>query len=624
MSELSLAKDFPAVDDAQWRELVEKALKGADFEKALVSTTYDGLRIDPLATRGESGTAPIRAMRTAVGDGTWDIRQLHAAPDPAATNAAILEDLEGGVSSIALQIEAPGQTGMRMTSPDDLGQALDGVHLDFAGVWLSPGVHDETASAALQEIWKARGIAGDKAIGGFGSDPIGCLARTGALPVSIEQALDAAARLAARTRDAYPNVTALSVDARPYHDGGASEAQELAALCATTVAYLRALEQGGLPPADGLKQLDLALAADADLFLTVAKLRAARALLARIAEASAAVGAASGLRLHVSTSARMMTRRNPHVNMLRTTIACAGAAIGGADAITVLPYSWALGRPDGFARRMARNTQVILQEESALGRVGDPSGGSWHLDTLTGDLAAKAWEIFQEIERQGGMVEALAKGVVQAMVRETAEARARDLTTAKAELTGVSAFPDLAEGAADTEPHGLPDALEDPAVTVEPVTLRREAEPFERLRDASDTHLAETGKRPLVFLANLGTPSDFTARATYAQSFFASGGIEAVTTDGFATAADAAAAFRGSGATAACLCSSDARYETFAEDVARALTDAGAAHIYLAGRPGDARDRYRSAGVQTFIHKGCDIIETLTAAHDLLGLRPAA
>ena len=624
MSELSLAEDFPAVDDAQWRALVEKALKGADFEKALVSTTYDGLRIEPLYTRESAGTPLVRALRAEGRDGAWDIRQLHAHPDPAAANSAILEDLEGGVSSVDLQIKAPGQTGLRLTSAQDLARALDGVHLDFAGVWLSPGVEDERAAAALREVWTVRGIAADKAVGGFGSDPIGCLARTGDLPRSVAQALDAAARLAAETRDSYPNVTALRVDARPYHDGGASEAQELAALCATTVAYLRALEGGGLTPADALGQMELALAADADLFLTIAKLRAARALLARIAEASGAAEAGSGLRLHVGTSARMMARRDPHVNMLRTTIACAGAALGGADAITVLPYSWALGRPDHFARRMARNTQIILQEESTLGHVGDPAGGSWHLDALTGDLAAKAWEIFQEIERQGGMVEALAKGAVQAMVRETAEARARDVATAKAELTGVSAFPDLTEAAAEIEPHGLPDELEDPAVTVEPVPLRREAEPFERLRDAGDAHLERTGQRPMVFLANLGSPSDFTVRTTYAQSFFAAGGIEAIASDGLAAPADAAEAFKASGARIACLCSSDAVYGTMAEDVARALGAAGAAHLYLAGRPGDAREAYGSAGVKAFIHKGCDIIETLRAAHDLLGLRPAA
>lgn len=164
----------------------------------------------------------------------------------------------------------------------------------------------------------------------------------------------------------------------------------------------------------------------------------------------------------------------------------------------------------------------------------------------------------------------------------------------------------------------------DPAVTVEPVPLRREAEPFERLRDAGDAHLERTGQRPMVFLANLGSPSDFTARTTYAQSLFAAGGIEAIASDGLAAPADAAEAFKTSGARIACLCSSDAVYGTMAEDVARALDAAGAAHLYLAGRPGDAREAYGSAGVKAFIHKGCDIIETLQAAHDLLGLRPAA
>lgn len=633
MSKLSLASEFPQLDESAWRAVVDKALKGADFDKALVSRTYDGLEIRPLYTRGDEsgadaasvpGHAPYtRGTRAAGETRAWDIRQLHASSGPAEANAAILEDLEGGVSSIALQVASPGQSGVKLDSPDDLARALEGVHLDMAGVWLEAGHGTGAAAAALQQLWSTRGYATDAVSGGFGADPLGVMARTGGLPQSLEQAMAEIGALATTTHHTYPNVTAVLADARPYHGSGGSEAQELACLCATTVAYLRALETAGLAPKDGLAQMTFALAADADLFLTIAKLRAARALIAQIAEASGAAEAMPGVRLHVMTSFRMFARRDPHVNMLRTTVAAAGAAAGGADSITVLPFSYALGQPDAFARRIARNIQIILQEESSLGAVLDPAGGSWYVENLTNDLAKQAWTLFQKIEAEGGMADALAKGTIQAMMRETGEARARDAALGALQMTGVSAFPDLAETPIDIAPHALAEEFEDPAVTVEPLPLRRPAEPFERLRDVSDAHRDKQGGAPLIFLANLGRLSDFNARATYAQSLFAAGGIDAVTNDGFESADAAADAFKASGAKIACLCSSDAVYDGLAEETARALSTAGATHVYLAGRPGDKRAAYKEAGIGTFVHAGCDILETLQAAHEILEIRAA-
>lgn len=624
MSKLLLASDFAGADDDTWRALAEKALKGADFDKTLVSHTRDNLEIKPLYTRGDEpeadraglpGASPfIRGFRAKTGEAPWHIRQLYAASDPAQTNAAILNDLEGGATAIALQVAAPGQGGLKLSSPDDLERALDGVALDLAGVWLEPGHCAANAASALRSVWSNRGLSDETVIGGFGSDPLGVLARTGAHPLSFEQALDEMARGALQTHDRYPQVTAVLADARPYHHGGASEAQELACLCATMAAYLRAMENKGLSPREGLAQMEFALACNADLFTGIAKLRAARALIARIADVSGAGEALPGIRLHAMTSLRMFARLDCHVNILRTTIASAAAAFGGADSLTVLPFTYANGQPDALARRIARNIQIILQEEASLGAVIDPSGGSWYVEDFTQDLAAKAWTLFQEIEAQGGMAQALSKGFIQSMLAKTAQSRARDVALGKQELTGVSSFPDLGETPVDVDPHLVPDDLEDPAITVEPIPLRRPAEPFEKLREASDACLEAGEHRPRISLVTLGGSSNHGARATYAEMFFAAGGIETVTIDG-------SGAYDKSVSPVACICSSDDVYGDEGAQTAKSLKDAGAKKIYLIGRPGGLRRKLKQAGVDGFIHEGCDIIEMLEEAHDVLGLK---
>lgn len=627
MSRLSLASEFPVADEAAWRALVEKALRGAKFDETLVSRTRDGLRIEPLYTDGgvEDNQAPgsvpfLRGRPAASGERRWDIRQLHANPDPAAVNKAILDDLEGGASSVALQIAAPGQTGTHISTANDLEAALDGVHLDFAHISLLAGASAPDAAAMLDALWKKKGIEAENAVGAFNADPLGVLVSTGNLPVSMDEAMDACVQLALSTRDAYAGVTALLVDTAPYHNGGASEAQELACLCATTVAYLRALEGAGIGPGDALAQIAFATPADTDQFLSIAKLRAARALIARIADASGAPEAGAQTSLHATTSARMLAATDPWVNILRTTMACAAAAMGGADAITVLPFSWALGQPDAFARRIARNVQIVLQEESSLGAVLDPAGGSWYMETLTNDLSAKAWELFQAIEAEGGMFEALQGSFIQNHIAATASAEAEAVGSGKYELTGVSAYPEISDMPVVAEPHPLAMDAEDSAITAEPIALRRPAEPFDALRKAADDHAKRTGTRPAVFLVNLGKASDFAARATFAENFFAAGGIDVTNDSGFASADESAEAFAKSGARLGCICSSDGVYAEMAEEVSRSLSKTGAAQVYLAGRPGDERAKLRKAGVGTFIHQGCDMVEILQETHELLGI----
>ncbi len=305
----------------------------------------------------------------------------------------------------------------------------------------------------------------------------------------------------------------------------------------------------------------------------------------------------------------MMTKRDPYTNMLRATIAVAAAGYGGADAVTVLPYTAPLGLPDAFARRAARNTQLLLLEESNLARVADPAAGSGALEALTHELCAAAWSLFQDIERAGGVWPALQAGMIQQKVaavraeRQKAIARRRDI------LTGTNEFPNIFE----TTPAVLdvaPAAAEAAAASALPRI--RLAEPFEALRDISDRILAKTGARPRIFLATLGTPAEFTPRATFAKNFFEAGGIEAVSPDD--DAPSLAEAFAASGAALACLCGADNTYEREAVPAAQAFKAAGARHIYLAGRPGEQEAAFRAAGIETFIYAGCDAHAVLAAA----------
>ena len=305
--------------------------------------------------------------------------------------------------------------------------------------------------------------------------------------------------------------------------------------------------------------------------------------------------------------------------MLRTTAACAGAAFGGADAITVLPYTWALGVPDRFARRIARNTQLVLQEESSLGRVIDPAGGSWYVESLTDDLARKAWGLFQDIERRGGIVPALTSGALQADIAAVAEARLKAVATGRLELTGISVFPLLGEDGVKVAPSPGASPLPAPQYAA-PLLAHRLAEPFEALRDAADAYLARTGKRPRVFLANLGEIIDHGKRSTWVWNFLAAGGIDALTSDGYKDAAAAAKAFKASGADIACLCSSDAIYAREAEETAKALKAAGAKRVLMAGKPSAAEAALRAAGVDGFLFAGQNAITTLQDLHKALGV----
>ncbi|MER5833881.1 methylmalonyl-CoA mutase family protein [Streptomyces sp. NPDC002130] len=594
---LELAGEFPDVPHEQWQRLVAgvlrksgKDVEGAEAEEALSTALEDGLRTRPLYTAHDSapepgfpGFAPFVRGGRAEGNtvGGWDVRQRHCAAD----RDAVLGDLENGVTSLWLTV---GEGGIAVP---DLGRVLDGVYLDLAPVVLDAGRDTESAARELLRVYEERGVARDAARGNLGADPLGHEARTGQQCESAP-----AGELARLCAGEYPGLRALTVDALPYHEAGGSAAQELGCSLATGVAYLRELTGAGLDVEQACAQLEFRYAATADQFLTIAKLRAARRLWARVAEACGAPRAGAQLQ-HVVTSPVMMTRRDPWVNMLRATIATLAAGAGGADAVTVLPFDHALGLPDAFARRIARNTSTILIEESHLARVIDPAGGSWYVERLTDELAQAGWEFFRRIERLGGLAAALRSGDLERDLAETWQARTGRLAKRREPITGVSEFPFLAE-----KPVVRPDAPEPRSGGGLPRVRRDEA--FEALRARSDAHLAATGSRPRIFLAALGPAAAHTARLTFASNLFQAGGIEPVTEG----------TFEESGATEAVLCSSDALYAEQAEATVRSLKAAGARHVFLAGRPGEY------PGVDAYVFAGCDAVAVLSATLDRMGV----
>jgi methylmalonyl-CoA mutase len=614
---IAFAAEFPPATREQWLGLVDGVLKGAPFDKRLIARSYDGLAIQPLYPRARNAQ-PIAARASGA---AWSVMQRVDHPDPAVANEEALHDLENGATGLTLVMAGSlNANGYGLDSSiETLQRVFEGIYLD-AGVAIDFNVNVETRNAAknFAAVVKQRGIAPAAIDMRASLNPLGHIAATGSEVVPWGKlAPNFAALVEELAGEGFRGPFAVA-DGRVIHNAGGSEAQELAFALASAAAYLRALEAGGIALDAARRMIYFRLATDADQFLSIAKFRAIRKLWARVEQACGLVPARTCVM--AETAWRMMTRRDPSVNMLRATVAVVAAGLGGADAITVLPFTAALGLPDRFARRIARNTQLILLEESNLARVSDPGAGSGGIEDLTDQLCTAAWARFQEIEKAGGVVPALQQSLIQNAVAATRAEREKNVARRKDALTGTSEFPNIHEAAAH-----VMDVAPRATGTSEPSTFKalpriRLAEPFEELRDASDRALAASGSRPKVFLANLGKLADFTARTLFAKNFFEAGGIEAATNDGFAGADDMIAAFKASGAKLACLCSSDKVYQAQAVDAANALRAAGARHIYLAGRPGELEAALKSAGVQDFVYAGCDVLGTLRAAQRQLGL----
>ena len=582
-----LSSDWAVTDEA-WRAAVEKALKGAPFDR-LKSKTAEGLLIQPLyAASLETALPKARA-------GDWAIAQRIDHTDPQAANAQILVDLENGVGALELVFAGSPRAwfGGLPLDKDALKSVFDGVYLDLISLRVDAGAATSTAMALISEISSERGF-----------DPA---------EMSILPACDPGALLASgavvESSEIAPIMGCVTVDGRAWHEAGATTAQELALVLSSTVAQWRAgtFAEGEAPA------MAVTLVAEADQFATIAKFRAAQLLFARLFEAVGCDPVAPAM--HAETSWRTLTRSDPNVNMLRTTLAALSAGVGGAASLTVLPFTVASELADPFARRVARNTQSILLEESGLGRVDDPAAGSGAYQSVTDALAGEAWALFQSLEAAGGLKEALKAGKPQEWLQTSSATRQLAIATRKQPIIGTSLYPvspdQNASVGRDKATLPVPTPVE--GFIAQPIQPMREAEAFEALTDRAGELGQKLGQRPSVFLATLGSLARFGDRAAFAKGLFEAGGFLVPQPQPATTVQEIVAAFSASGAKVACIVGADDDY-TQAADLGAELTIAGAKRVLIAARPENAPDGFVT---EACVHLKVNAVDLLS---DLLGL----
>lgn len=667
---------FKAVDDAAWRASAEKLLKGAPFDK-LVTTTIEGLKIQPLYTlssrdaaaeqrQGLPGVAPyVRGNTPADQQQGWLICQLYTSFDAGMVNAEMRRDFGRGLQAAWLRLDKSIRTGagpaavsastvdgVGLYTHKDLAIALDGLELNKHSLFLDAGAVTPLLAGSLLKI---TGLKPKDLLGILCNDPLGALAVDGVIPFSLETAYDLLAATVTKFKTA-PRLATVLVSGEPAHNAGADLADEIAIMLATTVEYLRALEARGIAPKLAAAKFAAFVPIGRETFRELAKLRALRGLWVYLLK-HCGINKPPPLCINAVASARTLSQRDPWVNMLRVTAETFAGGLGGADIVTTRSFDAALTTPSEFGRRMAINTQLILQAESHLAMVSDSAGGSYYLEAITRELAALAWQRFQELEAAGGIATMLLDGRLAARLAKTAALRHKDIAKRKTAVVGVSVSPHIAEqnvpivdqnsaitnlqkrfkpkpaakpphaknfaalkAAADKADFASLAASWGGAQTAPALPLLREAAPFENLRDRADAHSAKAGKRPTIFLANLGKIAEHKARSTFAKNFYEAGGIATSDNDGFSDVTCLSQAFNQSSAAVAVLCSSDEVYARLAIDAAKALKAAGAKQVALAGRPGDNEAVWRAAGIDTFIYTGCDVLAELEKTLSVLGV----
>jgi methylmalonyl-CoA mutase len=600
------------------RSAVEDLPAGA--EELLSTTTPDGLRIRPLDTRkdevaesGLPGAFPF--VRGADPDRDvalgWRVTERFGDDDtPAAdVNNALLEALSNGASGLWLSLGA----GL---SADDLPAVLDGVYLDLIPVTLDAGTDGIAAARALLDA-RANAVAAPES-----AEPTAAtITSLGLSPLTAafsgRPSVDGAEATALAV-DVPAGVRAFRVDGTDFATAGADNGLEIALIVAAAVTHLRDLTAAGASAADALRQITFAVAADDDQFATIAKFRALRTIWARVAEVLGSPESGAAI-THGVTDLSMQTQRDPWVNMLRTTIAAFGAGVGGADQVTVLGFDAAIP-PERrtssatFSRRIARNTQLLLLEESNIGRVLDPAGGSWFVESLTDDLAQNAWTVFAQIEAAGGYRAALRSGWITDRVGASLARRDESVAHRQTAVTGVNEFPNLderplgADVADSTDlPHGSP-------------RLARVGRTYEELRDRSDAVLEQTGSRPSVLMLPLGPVAEHNGRTTFIANLLAAGGIAAIN-PGPLGADDIAAAVADAGTPIAVVCGTKQRYADDGGAALAAARAAGLSTVLLAGPDKewpDGDDRPDGS-----LRVGIDAVATLTGLLDQLTHEPA-
>jgi len=686
-----LLAEFKAASYDEWKDAAVKLLKGAPFEKKMLTKTPEGITLQPIYRREDLANAPAAATLPGFDDFTrgaraegyvaepWEIAQELPYGEPAEFNQIALADLYRGQNALNITLDIAtlkgldpdaaksgevGACGLSLSSLSDVQAAFKNILPEAISFYFQSGCAGAPVMA-LFRAWLAELKDVDLAAvkGGLGVDPLSVLASAGTLPTSLEQLYDEMLCIAKSNLAEMPKFTAVGVSGLPYHCAGASATQELAAMLATGLEYLRALTSRGLSIDDAAKQIRFSVAIGPNFFMELAKLRAARQLWARIVGELGGGAEARVMQLHARTGLNNKTRHDPYVNMLRAATEALCGVTGGVDSLTVGAFDEILRVPDEFSRRVARNTQIILQEECELTAVVDPAGGSWYIENLTDTVARESWKLFQQIEQAGGVVQALQDKVIQGMIAETAAGKAKLVGQRRISLVGTNQYPNLGEKALDPripdyaairdkrakelERHRmradeetdelilklLGDIQEasaddkmvkvveavatgatlgevtralrgatDEVLQIEALPNRRMAEIYEELRGAANKYRDENGHGPKIFLTNLEKLKRHKLRADFTRGFFETGGFEIVNSPGFTDADEAVKALGASGAKLTVICGCDPDYEAMAADFFKAIkAKLPDVTAILAGDPGENGDAFREAGMDDFI-----------------------
>lgn len=631
----------------EWQTFAEESLRGRSLND-LAHQTLDGIPIRPLYqpatvspgntdsfpfTRGQSATPESNPAR---------IKQCYDHPAPHHCNKQILEELNRGVTSIHLDYfssrsqctnaHPATHRGIVIESTEALAATLNGVLPELVPISISAGSSFLAAAEYLRNFWSSKSISGTQCLGAFNADPLGVLASTGDQHAVSENQLDDFKRLSAETLDLYPQVTAALVDVSQYHDAGASPAQELGLMLGSYRYYLALLLEHGLEVNQVHSLIDIRLTVDSDYFMSIAKLRAARTVMAHLLKACGAEDQNCTVPIWATTSQRMLSRREPWVNILRGTVATAAANVGGANAISVAAFDYRLGETDAPGRRIARNTAIVLQEEASLHRICDPLGGSGYLESLTGSLCEKAWDFFQQIERTGGMAAGLMAGSVQSAINQTEQIQRKSLTTRSQTLVGISDFPSTDDALptldADAESLALDELADRPVIPPEELALTTcyLSAGFESIRESVDAQTHTTGQRPSIVTVAYGNTPAYLPRVQFCHNLLTAVGIESnepnSPQDVESMLEQFEQAVNDTGRQCVLLCPALRSDDSTIVALIGHLASAGATEIFVANAPVDTTDIPEisdekappgKAGATSvhYLYRGCDAIKSL-------------
>jgi methylmalonyl-CoA mutase len=677
-----LFTDFPRPLKEDWLRVVSEDLEGADFDRKLLWKTEEGFSVQPMYfpestkefthTDFFPGEAPFVRGSASVPreDRAWSIRQSLSTPDPAEANRELCDSLKRGQHGATVRFDqaavlADGKSSLQNNAAEDgvCVQTLEDMKILLRDV---PGEAEIELQGGLSSL-VLFGMALETGVlpHHVDFDPISRLFIDGRIPMSFESCLSLAAEAIRHADVSAPQTTLVTAGGECFHNAGATAVQEIAFALAAGVEYMHALTSHDIDPVSAAKRIRFNFAAGTNFFMEIAKLRAARALWSKILlHFDQEAASAAPMRMHVRNSWRQQTKYDPWVNMLRGTVESMAAALGGADSMYTAPFDEAVTDSNEFSRRVARNLQIILQEEAHIGQTVDPAAGSYYIEQLTASIAQNAWTLFQSVEKEGGILQAARNGSIQQQVLDAAERKKRDLATRKSILIGTNQYPNPAEqaivpnfsvqemakqvksrvlgkvsSAGDTElPPGasrfksilnavragaslahIHDLLSEnqDLPTVTPIPQIRAAHAFERLRDA----VQSSPVKPVVFLATLGPVFWRRARATFASGFFGTAGLAVTDNSGFSSPEEAAGAALHAGADIVVLCSDDESYTSLVPVVVRLLKSSERrVQLVVAGYPKDNIDALSEAGVDQFIHVKADVEATLASMLTTFGI----